>query len=122
MLFIIQIQNKIREEGIYGKQENCQAMVDFNKAAFESGYNTIFMLQEQSAKALDNMLQQNPWLPAQTKSFMNEWMNIYKKVINNFKEAVDQNYSRMEEYIQNYSRMEEYIASEGETPKTKTKK
>ncbi len=97
-------------------------MVDFNKAAFESGYNTIFMLQEQSAKALDNMLQQNPWLPAQTKSFMNEWMNIYKKVINNFKEAVDQNYSRMEEYIQNYSRMEEYIASEGETPKTKTKK
>lgn len=86
-------------------------LFDYNKAAFESGYNTIFMMQEQSTKALDNMLQQNPWLPAQTKSFMNEWMNIYKKVINDFKEAVDQNYSRMEEYL----------GSESEASKTKTK-
>lgn len=86
-------------------------LIDYNKSAFESGYNTIFMLQEQTTKALDNMLQQNPWLPAQTKSFINEWTSIYKKVISDFKDAVDQNYSKMEEYI----------ASEGEASKTKTK-
>ncbi|KUG24193.1 hypothetical protein ASZ90_005989 [hydrocarbon metagenome] len=87
-------------------------LIDFNKSAFESGYNSIFMLQEQTTRAVDNMLQQNPWLPAQTKSFINEWANIYKKVISDFKDAVDQNYSKMEEYI----------ASEGEASKTKTRK
>ena len=87
-------------------------LMDYNKSAFESGYNTIFMLQEQTTKALDNMLQQSPWLPAQTKSFINEWVGIYKKVINDFKDAVDQNYTKMEEYIE----------SEGKASKTKTKK
>lgn len=87
-------------------------LIDYNKAAFESSYNSIFMLQEQTTKALDNMLQQSPWLPAQTKSFINEWVSIYKKVTSNFKEAVDQNYSKMEEFL----------TSDQETPKTKTKK
>jgi hypothetical protein len=87
-------------------------MIDYNKAAFESGYDTIYMLQEQTTKALDNMLQQAPWLPAQTKSFINEWVGIYKKVTNDFKEAVDQNYSKMEEFL----------TSDNETPKPKTKK
>jgi hypothetical protein len=87
-------------------------MIDYNKAAFEASFNSVFMLQEQTTRTLDNILQQAPWLPAQTKAFINEWSNIYKKVTTDFKEAVDQNYSKMEELL-TYG---------DETSKSKTKK
>jgi len=56
-------------------------------------------LQDQTTKTLDNMLKQSPWIPAQTKSFINEWIGIYKKVTTDFKESVDQNYAKMEETL-----------------------
>ncbi len=87
-------------------------MIDYHKAAFETGFNSVIMLQEQTTKALDNILQQSPLLPAQTKAFINEWGNIYKKVTADFKEAADQNYSKLEEFL----------ASDIDTSKTKAKK
>lgn len=87
-------------------------MIDYHKAAFETGFNSVLMLQEQTAKALDNILQQSPWLPEQTKAFISEWTNICKKVTDDLKEAANQNYSKMEEFL----------ISGVETSKSKTKK
>ena len=86
-------------------------MIDYHKAAFETSFNSVLMLQEQTTKALDNILQQAPWLPVQTKSVINEWTSIYKKVNTDFKKAADQNYSKMEEFL----------ISGVETSKSKTK-
>jgi polyhydroxyalkanoate synthesis regulator phasin len=86
-------------------------LIDYQKAAFETSFNSVLMLQEQTSKVLDNMLQQSPWLPAQAKAFVSEWTNIYKKVTTDFKEAADQNYSKMEEFL----------ISDIETSKSKTK-
>jgi len=92
-------------------KDQAKQMIDYHKAAFETYYNSILMLQEQTTKSLDNMLKQSPWIPAQTKSFINEWIGIYKKVTEDFKESVDQNYEKMEEFL----------ASTTEPSKTKTK-
>ncbi|HON59753.1 MAG TPA: hypothetical protein P5040_00065 [Smithella sp.] len=81
-------------------KENAKKMIEYHKAAFETYYNSILMLQDQTTKALENMLKQSPWIPAQTKSFINEWIGIYKKVTEDFKEAVDQNYAKMEEFLE----------------------
>jgi hypothetical protein len=81
-------------------KENAKKMIEYHKTAFETYYNTILMLQEQTTKSLENMLKQSPWIPAQTKSFINEWIGIYKKVTEDFKEAVDQNYAKMEEFLE----------------------
>ena len=89
-------------------------MIDYHKAAFETSFNSVLMLQEQTTKALDNILQQSPVLPEQTKAFINEWTNIYKKVTADFKEAADQNYSKLEEMLAS--------APDIDTPKTKAKK
>jgi len=70
-------------------------MIEFHKAAFETYYNSILFLQEQTTKSLENMLKQSPWIPAQTKSFINEWIGIYKKVTEDFKETVDKNYAKL---------------------------
>jgi hypothetical protein len=87
-------------------------LIDYHKAAFETSFNSMLMFQEQTTKAIDNILKQSPLLPAQTKSFINEWTSIYKKVTTDFKEAADQNYSKMEEFL----------TSDIETSKPKTKK
>lgn len=79
--------------------EFAKQMINYHKAAFETSFNSALMLQEQTTKALDNLLQQSPWLPAQTKAFINEWTSIYKKVTSDFKEAADQNYEKMEEFL-----------------------
>jgi hypothetical protein len=74
-------------------------MIDYQKAALETYYNSVLMIQEQTTKSLDNMLKQSPWIPAQTKSSINEWIGIYKKVTADFKESIDQNYAKMEEIL-----------------------
>jgi hypothetical protein len=100
MLIIILLKTKnSKGEFIMDNKDKTKQMVDYHKAAFETYYNSVQMLQEQTTKALDNMLKQSPWIPAQTKSFINEWISIYKKVTTDFKESVDQNYSKMEEFL-----------------------
>ena len=90
---------RLKGEFIMDNKETTKQMIDYHKAAFETYYNSVQMLQEQTTKALDNMLKQSPWIPAQTKSFINEWISIYKKVTADFKESVDQNYAKMEEFL-----------------------
>jgi hypothetical protein len=113
MLIIIspKIKNS-KGEFIMDIKDKTKQMIDYHKAAFETYYNSVQMLQEQTTKALDNMLKQSPWIPAQTKSFINEWISIYKKVTADFKESVDQNYAKMEEFLN----------TESEAPKPKSKK
>ena len=74
-------------------------MLDYQKAAIETGFNSMLMLQEQTSKAVDTIMKQAPWIPAQTRSLIDEWTNIYKKSTLDIKDAVDQNYSKMEEYF-----------------------
>jgi len=98
IIILVKIKNS-KGEFIMDNKDKTKQMVDYHKAAFETYYNSLQMLQEQTTKALDNMLKQSPWIPAQTKSFINEWISIYKKVTTDFKESVDQNYSKMEEFL-----------------------
>ena len=80
-------------------QDKTKQMIDYHKAVFETYFNSVLMLQEQTTEALDNMIKQFPWIPAQTKSFINEWIGIYKKVTADFKDSIDQSYVRMEEAL-----------------------
>jgi len=72
-------------------------IIDSQKAVFETGFNSMVMLQEQTSKALDVFLKQSPWIPVQTKSTISEWTSIYKKGTMDFKDAVDLNYEKLEE-------------------------
>lgn len=80
-------------------KEITKKMIDGHKKAFETGFNSMVMLQEHTSKAVDSFLKQFPWIPVQTKSIINEWTSIYKKGTTDFKEAADQNYSKLEEIL-----------------------
>jgi hypothetical protein len=80
-------------------KEITKQMINGHKAVFETGFNSMVVLQEQTSKAVDNFLKQSPFLPGPTKSIINEWTSIYKEGTMDFKKAADQNYSKLEEVL-----------------------
>lgn len=72
-------------------------MVQFNKNAFDHGYNTMEMLRKQNEKITNSYLDQAAWLPEEGKKAVNEWMQLYKKGCDDFKKTADQNYKNLEQ-------------------------
>jgi hypothetical protein len=71
-------------------------MVQFNKNAFDQGYNAMEMLWKQNEKMTNSILDQATWLPEEGKKAVNEWMQFYKKGCNDLKRTADQNYKNVE--------------------------
>lgn len=79
-------------------------MVQFNKNAFDHGYNAMDMLQKQNEKMTNSFLDQATWLPEEGKKAVNEWMQLYKKGCNNFKRTADQNYKDVEKLFAGFNK------------------
>jgi hypothetical protein len=71
-------------------------MVQFNKNAFDQGYNAMEMLWKQNEKMTTSFLDQAAWLPEEGKKTVNECMRLFKKGCDDFKKAADQNYKNIE--------------------------
>jgi hypothetical protein len=71
-------------------------MVQFNKTAFDHGYNAMEILWKQSETMTNTFLDQAAWFPEEGKKTVNEWMRIYKKGCDDFKKTADQNYKNIE--------------------------
>ena len=68
-------------------------MVDFNKAAFENSFNTMLMLQEQTERMSRVYVDQATGISAETKNAVNEWTQLYKKGLTDFKAMIDHRFS-----------------------------
>ncbi|MGV8058580.1 MAG: hypothetical protein AB2L12_11220 [Smithellaceae bacterium] len=82
------------ENNILAKQ-----IIDFHKSTFDNAFNSLSILQQQTEKMVQTFLQQATWLPAEGKTAINEWLNIYNKGRVDFKTAADNNYKKVEEYF-----------------------
>ena len=71
-------------------------IVQFNKNAFDKGYNAMEMLREQNEKMTNSILEQASWMPEEGKKAVNEWVQLYKKGCDDFKKTVDQSYKNVE--------------------------
>ncbi|MFY9942571.1 MAG: hypothetical protein WAK57_10390 [Desulfobacterales bacterium] len=74
-------------------------MIDFNKATFDNTFNAILMLQEQSERAANTLMEQATWLPEDGKEAINEWVKAYKKGREDFKKVVDENFQKVESFF-----------------------
>ena len=75
-------------------------MVQFNKAAFDNTFNAMTVLQEQTEKMVNMFLeQQSPWMPAEGKKAVTDWIKAYKRGREGFKAAVDDNYKKVEDFF-----------------------
>jgi hypothetical protein len=75
-------------------------MIQFNKTAFDNTFNAMTVLQEQTEKMVNMFLeQQSPWMPAEGKKAVTDWIKAYKRGREDFKAAVDDNYKKVEDFF-----------------------
>jgi hypothetical protein len=75
-------------------------LIDFQKGTFDNSFNAMAKLQEQGETMLNSFLAQAPWLPEDGKKAVAEWMDAYKKARNDFKETVNGNFEKLQEYFE----------------------
>lgn len=74
-------------------------MIDFHKTSFDNSFNAMVMLQEQTEKMVNTVLDQATWLPDDGKNVLSQWIGAYKKGRDDFKKAVDENFKKVEDYF-----------------------
>ena len=73
--------------------------ITFQKALFENSFNAMKMVQEQTEKVMDTFLAQMSWVPDEGKKAIGDSIDFYKKAREDFKKAVDDGFSKMEEML-----------------------
>jgi hypothetical protein len=73
-------------------------MINFNKAAFDNAYTAMAMLQDQTEK-IANMSMEQAWIPKEGKEFADQWTRAYKQGCEDFKQAVDDNFKKAEDFF-----------------------
>ena len=74
-------------------------MVQFNKTAFDSSFNTLTMVYEQNEKMLETFLGQATGLPEEGKKAIKDWMSAYGSGCKDFKKLVDDSYAKVDEFF-----------------------
>lgn len=71
--------------------------INFQKTAFEKMFNANVMLQDQTEKMANSLMDQASWMPAESKKLINDWVGAYKKGRDDFKKSVDDNFKKTED-------------------------
>jgi len=74
-------------------------MIDFQKTTFDNTFNAMVALQEQTESMVNVLMKQSTGLPEEGKKVINEWVTAYKKGRDDFKNSVDENFSKVEEFF-----------------------
>jgi hypothetical protein len=74
-------------------------MIDFNKASFDNGFNAMVLIQDQTERAANALLDQATWLPEEGKKAIQDWVKTYKKGREELKKSVDTSFAKVEEYF-----------------------
>jgi hypothetical protein len=74
-------------------------IIDFQRTTFDNSFNALATLQEQGETIINASLNQAEWLPAEGKKAITEWLEAYKKARAEFKNTVDNNYKKVQEFF-----------------------
>jgi hypothetical protein len=74
-------------------------MIDFNKAIFDNSFKAMVMVQEQTEKTVNTILEQATWLPEEGKKAIKDWASACKKGTEDFKKIVDDNFKKVEDFF-----------------------
>jgi uncharacterized lipoprotein NlpE involved in copper resistance len=74
-------------------------MIDFNKNTFNNTFHAMVTIQDQTEKMVNSFLAQASWLPEEGREAIDEWVNSYKQGREHFKELVDENFKKVEDFF-----------------------
>ena len=76
-------------------------VVQFNKTVFDNAFKAMNLAQEQGEKMLNALLDQATWLPEEGKKTITDWLKAYKKGMDDFKKALDEQYKKVDDFFAN---------------------
>jgi hypothetical protein len=79
-----------------GKKETMQQMIDVHKTSFDNFFSAMVLYQNQAEKLLKNFVEKTPGISDEGKKVIDQWCDVYKKGIDNFKKAIDDGYTQIE--------------------------
>ena len=74
-------------------------MIDFQKTTFDNMYNSMVMLQDHTEKLANTLFEQATWIPEESSRIVNQWTETFKNGRTDFKVAVDDSFSKMEDLL-----------------------
>ena len=78
------------------KKETMQQMIDVHKTSFDNFFSAMVLYQNQAEKLLKNFVEKTPGISDEGKKVIDQWCDVYKKGIDNFKKAIDDGYTQIE--------------------------
>jgi polyhydroxyalkanoate synthesis regulator phasin len=78
-------------------QKMGKQLINFQKSLFENSYHAMNMVFEQTENMVNSFLKQMPMVPEESKKAMDDVLVFYKKSRDDFKKAVDDGFTKMEE-------------------------
>jgi len=70
--------------------------IDFQKSAFNSWYNAVTVVQDQTAAAVETMMNQTSLVPEDGRQAIKSWVSVCQEERNRFKSYVDDSFSGLE--------------------------
>ena len=77
-------------------------MIDFQKTTFDNTFSAMIMMQEQTERMANTLLEQAAWMPEEGKTVINDWVKAYKKGREDFKKGVDENFKKVEDFFSSF--------------------
>ncbi len=74
-------------------------MIVFNKTAFDNNFQAMQALHEQTVKLINKFWEKSPLFPEEGKKAISGWMDAYKKGNGDFKNMVDENFKKVEDFF-----------------------
>ena len=74
-------------------------MIAFNKTSFDNNFSAMKTLHEQTEKIVFKFWEKSPMFPEEGKKAITEWMKAYQKGCEDFKNIVDENFKKVEDFF-----------------------
>lgn len=76
-----------------------QQMIAFQKTAFDNNFNAMKSLHEQTERIISKFWEKTPMFPEEGKKAVADWMKAYKKGCDDFKNIVDENFKKVDDFF-----------------------
>ena len=73
--------------------------LDFQKRVFDSTFDMVVSMQERQEETFGNWIENQDRLPAEAKSFVQEWTRLYQERRSAFRSAVDTSFGLANSYL-----------------------
>jgi hypothetical protein len=78
-------------------QQLNKQMTEFTRTTMDNTSKALATLQEQTATMTNMFIDMCPWMPEEGKTALREWDKPYRKGLEDFTVAMNENYKKLEE-------------------------